>query len=364
MKKLLYLITKSERGGAQLHLADLLKGFKGRYEICVGAGVEGFITEIARDLSHQTVILPHLINPIAPFQDYRAYREAARLIQSVKPDIVHCHSSKAGIVGRIAAWRLGVPAVFTAHGWAFAEGASFLQRSIAIPVERMTSKTGGPILCVCEKDRNLALRYGIARESQFRVIHNGVRDDPARAQHGSGASLKIGMVARFAPPKDYALMVRALSRLAPDTQMVFMGDGPDRLMAEQLARELGVQDRIQFKGTIADVRAAMSQVDVLALATKYEGFPLSVLEGMQVGLPVVASDVGGISEAVVHGETGFLFPRGDLNALVESLARFERDRELARSMGAKGRERYERLFTVDVMLQKIDDVYSALPFPQ
>lgn len=360
MKRLLYLITKSERGGAQLHLADLLKGFKGRYEIGVGVGVEGFITDVARDLSHQAIMLPHLINPISPPNDLRAYGEVTRLIQGFAPDIVHCHSSKAGIIGRISAWRLGVPTVFTAHGWAFAEGSSFSQRSIAIPVEYVASKTGGPILCVCEKDRNLAMRYKIARGSQIRVIHNGVRDNASRANPGSGASLRIGMVARFAPPKDYSLLVRALTRLSPHTQMVFIGDGPDRSSVEHLARELGVHDRIQFKGTITDVRAEMAKVDVLALATKYEGFPLSILEGMQVGLPIVASDVGGISEAVVHGETGFLFPRGDLNSLTECLIKFENNRELLCSMGAKGRTRYERFFTVDTMLQKIAEVYSTL----
>jgi len=196
--------------------------------------------------------------------------------------------------------------------------------------------------------------------SRIRVVHNGIPDTPFRADPAKHPP-RIVMVARFAPQKDQALLLRALAGLKElPWELELVGDGPLLPQAQALAEELDLGERVRFLGRRLDVDRVLAGAQVFVLASRWEGLPLTVLEAMRAGLPVVASDVGGVKEAVLEGETGFLVPRGDEGALRSRLALLLRDPALRVRMGRAGRRFYEEAFTLDRMLRKVWEAYASL----
>ncbi|WP_253701082.1 glycosyltransferase family 4 protein [Thermus scotoductus] len=362
MIRLLYLITRAEPGGAQVHLLELLRGFKDRAELHLGVGEDrdGFLIEEARALGVQVHILKHLLHPIRPHEDLLGLFEVASLLKRVNPHLLHAHSSKAGFLGRLAARALGVKSVYTAHGWAFTEGAPKGRRTLALAMERLAGRLSDRVIAVSRYDHDLALRHRVVPLEKLRVVPNGVPDTPLRA-HPEAHPPRLVMVARFAPPKDHALLLRALSGLKglPWT-LDLVGEGPLLEEARRLAEELGLKGRVRFLGTRRDVAAVLAEAQVFVLTSNWEGLPLSVLEAMRAGLPVVATDVGGVGEAVVEGKTGFLVGRKDEAGLRERLCLLLENPALRASMGKAGRRRYEEAFTLERMLLETWRIYEEV----
>ncbi len=359
---ILYLITRAEMGGSQTHLLELLRGFRHEFQLSVATGEEGFLTEAARSLDIETFVLPNLVQPLDPLRDVRALKEVTQLLQHLKPDLIHCHTSKAGILGRAAARTLRVPSVFTAHTWCFAEGTSRLWKLIGTPCEQLAARCTTRIIAVSDSNRNLAIRRKIAAEHKIVTVHNGIPDTHYRARPDRGGIPRIVMVARFAPQKNHHQLLSALASVGLPFRLAFVGDGPTRAAAQQLARELGIASQVEFLGVRRDTDQILAASDLFVLATNWEGFPITILEAMRAGLPVLATDVDGVREAVLHGQTGYLAPRGDTPMLAEKLAVLLKDGRLRARLGAAGRAVYERNFTRRVMLDKIADVYrEAVP---
>lgn len=361
MSKLLYIITRSEQGGAQVHLMELLKGYNARFDLHLATGERGFLVEEAEKLGIKVIVLENLVHRPHPVKDLRGVKEIRTLLREMEPDMLHLHSSKAGLLGRLAARLEKVPAVFTAHGWAFTDGSSWKRKAIAIPSEALTARMGGHIITVSKYDYELAMRYRVARPEWMTVIHNGIADVRRRASPGKNDVPRIVMVARFAPPKDHAILLRALSHLKDlQWELDMVGDGPLAGSSMRLAEGLGLNNRVRFMGARKDVAEIMASGHLFVLASNYEGFPVSIIEAMRAGLPVVASNVGGVSEAVIDGATGFLVSRGDVEGLSDRLERLLRNPALRVQMGAKGRKRYEMHFTAEQMLKKTMEVYERL----
>src|SRR5712664_2638836 len=224
--RVLYLITKADLGGAQVHILDLLHGFRGTLQPMVAAGEEGFFTEAVRKLGIPCHIAPNLVHPIEPLRDCRALVEVARLIRSTRADIVHAHTSKAGVIGRLAARAVGVRSIFTAHTWCFAEGTSWKWRVAGIPAERLAGWFSSAIINVSDANRELALRHRISDQKRMLTIWNGIADTPHRARPGASGVPRIVMVARCAEQKDHGLLLRAFAQLTRPAKLVFVGDGP------------------------------------------------------------------------------------------------------------------------------------------
>lgn len=360
--RILYLITRAEPGGAQVHLLELLRGFKDRAELHLGVGEDrdGFLIEEARALGVQVHILKHLLHPIRPHEDLLGLFEVASLLKRVNPHLLHAHSSKAGFLGRVAARALGIRSLFTAHGWAFTEGVSVGRKALAVTLEALAGRLGDGIIAVSEWDRNLALRYRVAAPNRIFTVWNGVPDTSHRADPAREPP-RIAMVARFAPQKDHALLLTALASLRelPWT-LDLVGDGPLLPEVQALAKRLGLAERVRFWGRRLDVDRLLAEVQVFVLTSNWEGLPLVVLEAMRAGLPVVATDVGGVGEAVVEGKTGFLVGRGDEAALREKLSLLLENPALRASMGKAGRRRYEEAFTLERMLLETWRVYEEV----
>jgi glycosyltransferase involved in cell wall biosynthesis len=357
--RVLYLITRADLGGAQVHLLDLLAGFRNRLDPVVAVGEEGFFTDSVRRLGVSCHIVPHLVHAVSPVNDWRAFREVATLIQAINPNVVHAHTSKAGVIGRMAAWWSGKPSVFTAHTWCFAEGTSWKWRVVGIPSEKLAGRVGSAIINVSDANRRLAIERRIGRPGRVLRIWNGIADVSQRAQPSAPGPPTIVMVARFAPQKNHALLLRAVAGIDRPLRVLFVGDGPTEPALQDEARQLGIEDRVHFLGSRMDIPDILASAHVFALPSNWEGFPLSILEAMRAGLPVIASDVGGVSEAVADGSTGFLAGPSDLDTFRDRLLSLVETPALRERMGRAGRERYEANFTVERMLNRTLTVYRA-----
>lgn len=357
--KVLYLITRAERGGAQVHLLDLIRGFRSRCEVEVATGEDGFLVEEARQLGVACYILPSLVHAVDPRKDLRALKDVISLLRRTRPNVIHAHTSKAGILGRLSARFCGIPSVFTAHTWCFAEGTSWKWKLLGVPCERLAGWAGGPIINVSNANRTLALQYRIAPAERLVTIHNGVSDAVPDAPRRSDPPV-ILMVARFAPQKNQAQLLETCSEIQAPFRLQFAGTGPGQAEVERRAEELQMRHKVEFLGDCGDVAGLLGKASIFALATKWEGFPLSILEAMRAGLPVVASDVGGVREAVTDGANGFLIGRDDWHEFRRALESLLTDAELRGRMAHNSRQLFEENFTADQMLRKTFNLYREV----
>ncbi|MGI8818668.1 MAG: glycosyltransferase family 4 protein [Gemmatimonadales bacterium] len=362
--KIAYIVTRSDLiGGAQVHVRDLAAALTGHgHEAMVLTSGSGPYVDALRAAGVETIPLKHLQAAIRPLQDARALLEIHSTLKRLKPDLLSTHSSKSGILGRAAARLLGLPVVFTAHGWAFTPGIPKREAAVYRWIERLAAPLATRIITVSEFDRQLALSHRLAAPDKLVTVHNGMPDVPERLRADPARSpVRIVMTARFEPQKDHRTLFLALAGLKDRPwNLDLIGDGELLPAAEFLARDLGIGERIRFWGQRMDVAERLAEAQVAVLITNWEGFPRSILEAMRAGLPVVSSAVGGIAESVQHGETGFVVRQGDVQELRGRLALLLDDARLRSSMGAKGRERYERQFTLEHTVAKTLSVYRDI----
>ena len=364
--RIVYVITRADEiGGAQVHVRDLASAMHAAgNDVVALAGMPGVLFD---QLARQGVPfrpVPDLVRSIAPRRDFAAWRQLKSLLEELRPDLVSTHSSKAGWLGRLAARQLRIPVIFTAHGWAFTEGVPRAQRAAYALAERLMSPLADRIITVSEYDRTLALDHRIAPPDKIACIHNGVHGCDGSARQSAASGVRIVMIGRFSPQKDHASLLRALARLGQlNWTLDLVGDGSLQAQAIALAGSLGIRKRVRFLGALNDVCAVLRQADVYALSSNWEGLPRSILEAMSLGLPVVASDVGGVSEAVREGETGFLVPPKDLRLLTERLELLITRADLRRALGAVGRRRFDEDFRFEAMLERTVALYQRIVTP-
>jgi glycosyltransferase involved in cell wall biosynthesis len=277
----------------------------------------------------------------------------------LQPDLVSVHSSKAAILGRLAARSLGIPVVFTAHGWNFTPGIARREAVLYRWIERLASPLASQAITVSEFDRKLAVDEKVFSAERVIVVHNGMPDiDPSLRADPGRSPVRLLMIARFEPQKDHATLFQALAGLRQEPwQLDLIGDGPLLPQAQAHARQLGLSDRVRFWGQRMDVAERLAEAQVSVLSTNWEGFPRSILEAMRAGLPVVASAVGGIAESVQDGKNGFVVPRADAAVLGHRLKQLLVDPSLRVQMGRNGRQRYEQYFTLDHTVEKTLAIY-------
>lgn len=359
--RIVYIVTTaSPIGGAQIHVRDLAAAMsaQGHSPAVITGGSGAFIDDLRR-LGIPVVVLRHLAVPIHPLRDLRALREVRTALKGLRPELITAHSSKAGFLGRLAGRSLGVPVVFTVHGWAFTPGVPAWQAAVYRQAERVVGPLAKRIIAVSEYDRRLGLAARIAGEDRLVTVHNGMPDVPQSLRAVPGRNpVRLVMVARFGAQKDHPTLFRALASLQHhDWELDLIGDGPLMTEVESLAAALGLAGRVRFLGQRSDVDRILASAQISLLVTNWEGFPLSILESMRAGLPVVASSVGGVGESVRDEENGYLVPRGDVEQLRDRLERLLTSPGLRVRMGASGRARYEQDFTLDQSVNRTLGVY-------
>lgn len=362
--RIAFINTRSDAvGGSQIHVQHLsLALMRQGHDVRVFLGGHGRVTDALEASGVPFSSVTHLVRQVAPLTDFWGFCELRAALKAFRPDLVSTHTSKAGLLGRLAARSLGIPATFTAHGWSFTEGISAPARRLCAIIERSIAPLTAKIITVSEYDRRLALQYGIASPRQLVAIHNGVPDlagdrraEPWRARP------RIVMVARFEPQKDHATLLEALSGLGHlDWELEFIGGGPLEAAGRSLCEALAISDRVTFLGPRADVAARLAHSQIFALITRWEGLPRSILEAMRAGLPVIASDVGGVAEQVLDGRTGYRVGRGDVAGVRSRLSELIASSELRTRMGHAGRKHYEQNFTFARMFERTIEVYQGL----
>lgn len=382
--RVLHPITRLIVGGAQentMLTADWLNhapAYRGRYAVTVvcgpQTGAEGSLIEETRARGVPLTILPELVRQISPAQDVRAFFKLRRMMRQGRYDIVHTHSSKAGVLGRLAARSARVPVVVhTVHGWSFHDQMTPAQRRLYVALEKLGDWAGDSLIVVSPQDIEKGLAQGIGRRQDYTVIRSGVELDRfghpqtppevMRAQLGLPASAPVvGSVTRLSPQKAPLDLVRAyaqIARLRPDAWFVIVGDGSLRGEVEREVRDAGIAPRTLLTGLRRDVPELMAVFDVFVLTSLWEGLPRVLPQAMATGLPIVCTAADGSAEAVSEGVNGFLTPRGDPDALAARAVDLLNDAALRRRLGAAGRARAPE-FSVDRMVQQIDQHYQRL----
>jgi len=299
--KVLLLVTLSELGGAQQIVYILSRHLRADYDVTVACAPGGFLIEKLREEQIRVVEIPELVRPLNPILDLKALLKLYRWLHREHFDLIHAHSTKAGLLGRLAARLAGMPAaLFTAHGWAFTEGRAYWKRWLLAQVERLAAKVTTKIICVSEHDLRLALQFQVASPDQLIVIHNGVDPRPFLNADGNRIRRQLGLkgnplltfVGRLAPQKDPLTLLKAVQNLS-EGRLILIGEGPLRSKALRFIRRNGLASRVVLAGERKDIPDVLAASDVFVLPSRWEGLPLTVIEAMIAGLPVVASRVGG-----------------------------------------------------------------------
>jgi glycosyltransferase involved in cell wall biosynthesis len=378
--RVLHPITRLIVGGAQentMYTAYLLDRSRYQVEVLSGpqTGTEGSLIEEVLGRGIKLTIYPHMLRQVNLYHDIFCLILLTRFIRQRKFSIVHTHSSKAGIIGRLAAKMAGTPVIIhTVHGWSFHDHMHPVLRSTYIFLERWIARFTDKIIVVTRKDIDKGMRNGIGHLGQYRLIRSAIpldEFDPSQINREAvrtelgipQGALVLGNVGRFSNqknPLDWVRIAGMVNNKIPDSRFLLVGDGPLRSEVHSaLARE-NILEKTILTGLRRDIPRMMAAMDVFLLTSLWEGLPRVIPQAMGMGLPVVANAVDGSSEAIINGETGYLSPPGSLDETANYCIELLRDTKKRSEMGKKGREYVVNEFDLRQMVAQIDEVYQEL----
>lgn len=387
MNKILHIITRLDRGGSAENTWLTCHELAKKYELILVHGLsrESRMTDwenqsvhgrikIAEKRGVKVISVPSLVRSIDPFQDLRALYALWRWIVRAKPHMVHTHTSKAGILGRLAAKMAGVPCiVHTPHGHVFYGHFGPLASKLFLAIERLMATITDRMVALTEAEKNDYIAFSVCNPQKLVTIHSGVetreyinaRPNVTEKRRSLGLNperLVVGTVGWLLPIKGPMYLLKAMEGLwqnYPDTELVYVGKGDLEKELRQEALRLGVSDRVAFPGWRDDIPEIMQCLDVFVLPSLNEGMGRVLVEAMAAGKPVVASGVGGILDLVKDGLNGFLVEPGNPGALCDAIRKLLSDKRLRDEMGRQGRDMAQD-FTVGKMIKKIDALYTSV----
>jgi glycosyltransferase involved in cell wall biosynthesis len=376
----LHIITRLIVGGAQentMYTAARLDPTRFCVEVISGpqTGSEGSLIDEVRSLGVSLEILPSLLREVSPRQDVAALLALRRLIRTGQFAIVHTHSSKAGILGRVAARLAGVPViVHTVHGWSFHEHMSPRRRRLYVALERWTARFTDALIVVARPDIEKGLAEGIGRREQYHLIRSAIpleafdptNIDSSAVRRELGLPLNVpvlGNVGRFSAqknPLDWVAVAGRVAQAVPDCHFLLVGDGPLRSDVETALTAAGIADRTILTGLRRDVPRLIAAMDVFLLTSLWEGLPRVIPQAMSMGIPVVANRADGTVEAINHGVTGFLCEPGSTESMAENCCLLLQNPQLRQEMGGRGQKYAHQEFGLERMIRDIEALYEDL----
>jgi len=371
---LLYVITKLELGGAQKQLLSLIRSLdKERFDILLFTACDGLLLKEASCIKGLTLRKSrYLERPINPLKDLLALIEIYRFIKKNNIDIVHTHSSKAGILGRFAAKLAKVKFVIhTVHGWSFNDYQPILSRIFFICLERFSAHFTDKLIVVSHYDKQKGLKNRIGDEGKYKLIRYGIEyteffraDGKIKEELGiNSTDLVVGMISCFKPqksPQDFIKLSFLVNQIFPNVKFLLVGDGVLRNQIKKLINNFKLQDKVILTGWRKDISRILSAIDIFVLTSLWEGLPIVVLEAMSANLPVVATHTGGIEEVIIEDKTGFLVSPSNMNTMSEKIAILLKDESLRRQMGQNAKNNLGIQFTVQNMVRNNQDLYVSL----
>lgn len=377
-----HVITRLIVGGAQENTIASVLGLRARPGLEVdlisgpATGPEGSLESGVSQPPGLLTLAPNLVRPLHPWKDARAWRDLTRLFRARSPDIVHTHSGKAGILGRLAAKRAGVPIiVHTIHGPSFGGFQGWLPNAMFTAAERRAGRVTTHFVSVAQAMTDQYLAAGVGRPGQFTRIFSGfdlqpflgATNDPARrARWGFAADdFVVGKIARLTDLKghdDLLAIAPELVRRLPGMKFLLVGDGKWRMRLEAKARTLGLAAHVRFTGLVQpnEIPGLVGVMDALVHLSSREGLPRALPQALATARPVVAYDRDGAREVCVPGETGFLVPPGDLEKLRGCLIELANNPALRERLGRRGQRMVTELFPVERMVDELHALYLSL----
>ena len=380
--KIAHVITRLIVGGAQENTILTCRGLVERgHEVILMAGPEtgpeGSLWKKAEQSGANLIKVEKLARAVRPRSDWAAVRQVRGILEELRPDIVHTHSSKAGIVAREAARRAKVPIIIhTIHGMSFNRTQSTIVRALYRHLERRAGKVTDAFISVADAMTDQAVAAGIAPRDRFTTIYSGMQtklfaSDPerrhrVRARWGvQDDEVVVGTIARLFDHKGYEEILQALPAVVervPRIRFVWVGDGANRGRYERQLKQLGLSDRVYLTGLIApeDVAAQIDGFDMVLHASRWEGLPRAIVQGLLAGKPAISFDNDGAPEVVIPNETGLLVPMGDIRKMTEAIVELAEDKKKRESYGNRGRALCEERFDWRYMVRAIESLYVSL----
>lgn len=375
-KNLLYIVTKLELGGAQKHLLDLIRGLgQERYNIFLFTSADGMLCSEASSIPGLRVVFSKFLDrPLCLWRDAMVFCEMVFFIRKHAIDIVHTHSSKAGILGRWAARAAVTSAVVhTVHGWSFCDGQPGWVRDFFERLERWTAKITDKIIVVSSCDLGRGIERGIGKPEQYALIPCGI--DPGRFRRECGDNslkkelgfdedvLLVGSIAclkKQKAPQDFLMLAHAVKPLAPGVKFLLVGDGGLKSEVLRMRERLGLAEDVFLLGWRRDIVRFLKALDVFVLTSHWEGLPVSVLEAMVSRKPVVVTDTGGVRDVVVEGRNGHLVPVGDIDKMRDVLLSLLRDGESRERLGSAAAGSLGENFLLHRTTEAVGRLYEGL----
>lgn len=337
--RVMRIIARLNIGGPAVHVSLLTAGLQDpEFQSTLVTGslseTEGDMSYLAEELGVEPIVIPSMGREISPFDDLRTLRALIRLMREQRPHVVHTHTAKAGFVGRLAAFLTGVPVVIhTFHGHVFHGYFGKAKTQMFLWLERGAARISDVILTISERLRDELLGYRIAPPDRIKVVPLGLPLtrlrvlEPLRGQLCAelGFSTEdrlVGIIGRLVPIKDHALFLRAARRTlerVPRTRFLIIGDGELRSELVDLVAEMRLEEAVTFTGWRTDLPRVYADLDAVVISSRNEGTPVSLIEAMAAGVPVVSTSVGGVPDVLQQGRLGYLAPPGDMEALAEGM---------------------------------------------
>ena len=374
-RKILYLITKSNFGGAQRYVFDLATNAqKNGYDVAVVLGGDGVLKDKLAEEKIKTIQLPELKRDVSFSSDIKNLFSLIKIFKKEKPEIIHLNSSKMGLLGSLAGriYNIGksdkAKIIFTGHGWAFNEDRSWISRKSILFLHWLTILFCHKVIAVSEKTKRDISNLPLVSK-KIEVIRNGISDiefkDGFEARQLLGGnidqSLWIGSIAELHKNKGLDYLIKAFSENAfdyPDAALVIIGEGEERSNLERLIQKLNLTNRVFLLGNKENAKIYLKAFDIFALISRTEALPYVILEAGLAKLPVIASKVGGIPEIIENMKTGLLTEAGNINQIKDKIQLLLERSDLRENLGSSLREKILVEFTKENHLKKTFNIYK------
>lgn len=362
--RILQVINSSEEGGGARHLDALVSHLdRQAFDPVVATTDHGPL--VGRLEAARVHVID--VDMMRSRFDPRPVARLRSLMRSGSFDLVHLHGTRAGFFGTLALSTMSKRprTVYTVHGLSCNRRAPGAVKRFFAEIERFIATRVDRVISVSENDRRFGVEHRILPPARTMSIPNGIEVNGLRPERTPLASpeVRIVTVARLVPQKGLPILLetaRRVSRSHPGVRFEVLGEGPDRAMLEDRARQMGVSDVVRFPGVVTDVTRKLTEYDLFVLPSLWEGMPIALLEAMVAGRPIIATAVSGSAELVLDGETGRLVPPGDAEALAAVIEELLRDPQSAVDMAARARDRVRRDFSIDRMVSSNVAVYRDL----